>query len=222
MDILVATAEKLMQVDKEPEAVKFLPHGVDYDHFSAPLLKETPVAYLNEFIGPRIGFFGLLNSWLDFNFINDIAVQNPEWSIIIIGPSQLSESDLPSAPNLHYLGPIPYDKLPEYASQFDVGLIPFKINNLTLAVNPLKLMEYFAIGLPVVSTPLPEVMKYKDLVYITSNAKDARVAIKNALNQNNILLREQRQKIAAERSWKAKSEELKSWIETGLEKKSGA
>ena len=93
-----------------------------------------------------VGFFGLLNSWLDLEVIRDSALLNPEMSYIIIGPSQLPDSQLPKAPNLHYLGAVPYEKLPEYAVFFDVALIPFKINDLTIAVNPLKLMEYFALG----------------------------------------------------------------------------
>ncbi|PQP33882.1 glycosyltransferase family 1 protein, partial [Desulfobacteraceae bacterium SEEP-SAG9] len=123
----------------------------------------------NNIDGPLIGFFGLLNSWIDFDLIYNIALEHPEWNLILIGPSQLSIDILPKRKNIHYLGPIDYEELPNYARCFDVALIPFKINELTVSVNPLKLMEYFSLGLPVVSTPLPEVVKHKENVAIASD-----------------------------------------------------
>ena len=60
-------------------------------------------------------------------------------------------------PNVHLLGRRPYSELPAYCKGFDVALIPFRINELTLNANPLKVREYLAAGLPVVSTPIPEV-----------------------------------------------------------------
>jgi len=62
-----------------------------------------------------------------------------------------------------------------------VGLIPFKLNELTVAVNPIKLREYLAAGLPVVATPLPEVALYKELVAIADGAEAFAAAIESVL-----------------------------------------
>ena len=58
------------------------------------------------------------------------------------------------------LGPKPFSALPKYIAHFTVGIIPFVVNELTRAVNPIKLREMMAAGCRVVSTALPEVAKY--------------------------------------------------------------
>ncbi len=68
--------------------------------------------------------------------------------------------------NMIFLGKKPYDTLPAYCKYFDLAVLPFKINELTLAVNPIKLREYMSAGLPVLSTSLPEVFHYKELIDI--------------------------------------------------------
>ncbi len=148
-----------------------------------------------------------------------MAHNHPGWSFVFIGPSQLPCSFLPEASNIHFLGPISYEELPLHAHHFDVALIPFKINALTLSVNPLKLMEYFSLGLPVVSTPLPEVIKYQDRVFIASDPKTFGDAIQKALEENDQNARLSRQKIAESHSWEKKSLKLRSWIEAALEQK---
>ena len=73
---------------------------------------------------------------------------------------------------MHFLGRKSYAELPAYCRQFDVGLIPFKLNELTRAVNPIKLREYLAAGLPVISTPLPEVAIYEQMVNLADTPEE--------------------------------------------------
>jgi len=216
VDLVVASAENLAQFAPDTRA-QYLPHGVDYNHFNIDRASTEMPEKLKGFKTPLVGFFGLLNSWLDLEVIRDSALLNPEMSYIIIGPSQLPDSQLPKAPNMHYLGGVPYEQLPEYAVFFDVALIPFKINDLTIAVNPLKLMEYFALGVPVVSTPLPEVTKYEPSVEIGGSATEITTAIKKAISEDSVEKREIRKSIASNKSWKAMSEQLQSWIEAELD-----
>jgi len=210
-DLVVATADKLLEIPDKKKA-RYLPHGVDYDHFSSGTDDRRFSDTFSNIPSPRIGFFGLLNSWLDFDLIQATAQKYPQWSFVIIGPSQLPDSELPRNKNIFYLGPKSYDELPFYASNFDVGLIPFQINKLTIAVNPLKLMEYLALGLPVVSTPLPEVVKYGKMVNIGEDVDSFAAAIEKALTQNTQKSKTQRQQAALNSSWRTKSEQLLQWI----------
>lgn len=222
VDIVIATAENLTKVKKKAEHVKYLPHGVDYEHFSgrnsnvgidASMIKSIP--------SPRIGFFGLLNSWVDFELLSRVARSRRDWSFIIIGPSQLSQSDLPNLSNMHFLGPVKYEELPLYAKFFDCAIIPFKVNELTQSVNPLKLMEYFSLGLPVVSTPINEVVKFRKDVSIASGHKGFEGAIEAALKNDNPEAQNSRRLIAMENSWKKKALTLKGWIDEALDEKIG-
>lgn len=219
VDMVVASAENLARLKDNGKVVKYLPHGVDYQHFRNGLKTTGRQARLQNIQSPRIGFFGLLNSWIDFDLIYRVAKGQPEWSFVFIGPSQLSSSLLSHLPNIHFLGPVAYDELPSYANHFDVAVIPFKINKLTISVNPLKLMEYFSLGLPVVSTPLPEVKKYADHVFIASEPGAFSNSIYNALKENEPNNRLKRQKIAESQSWTNKARELKRWIDEALSSK---
>ncbi len=221
VDMVVVTAENLGEFGGGEKEIHYLPHGVDYDHFSVSTGDDTDESGVARIPAPRIGFFGLFNEWIDLALLEEIALKEPNWSFVFIGPTQIPPSELPQLPNIHFLGPIPYKQLPQAAQHFNVGLIPFKINALTLKVNPLKLIEYLSLGLPVVSTPLPEVLKYKEHVEIASEPDGFRKAIEKALLGDNAVLHEERRKIAEKNSWKEKSNELKTWIEIALEKKIG-
>jgi glycosyltransferase involved in cell wall biosynthesis len=75
----------------------------------------------------------------------------------MIGKSTTDTSELEKSSNVHLLGRKPYADLPAYCKGFDVAINPFRISRLTLNANPLKVREYLAAGLPVVSTSIPEV-----------------------------------------------------------------
>lgn len=217
VDMVVGTSENLIKINLGKKKVHYLPHGVDFEHFSTKVSGEGYKLAIQKIPSPRIGFFGLLSSWIDFDLLSTLARMQRQWSFILIGPNQIPISQLPQAPNIHYLGAASYEELPKYAQYFDVGIIPFKVNALTISVNPLKLMEYLSIGFPVISTPLPEVMKYREYVSIASDPETFVKAVKSSLEEDNPQLREARRFLARSHSWKEKSLQLKTWIEEGLE-----
>jgi glycosyltransferase involved in cell wall biosynthesis len=117
-----------------------------------------------------------------------------------------------SQPNLHFLGRRPYETLPAYCRHFDVGLIPFKVNELTRAVNPIKLREYLAAGLPVVSTPMPEVALYKHLIEIADSPLEVEAALARLLNRPP--RREERMDAMASECWPAKVSRILDGLKT--------
>ncbi|MEZ4456889.1 MAG: glycosyltransferase [Gemmatimonadales bacterium] len=129
------------------------------EHFASSALAELPrPADLPADDRPILGFFGLLQSWVDLPLLRRLAERFPECHVVVIGRSMVDLGDLQGLPNLHLLGQKAYRDLPAYCRAFDVGLIPFVLNELTDAVNPIKLREYLSAGLPVVSTAMPEVV----------------------------------------------------------------
>jgi UDP-galactopyranose mutase len=105
-----------------------------------------------------------------------MAEKRPTWQIVLIGPVvKIDPSILPRAANLHYLGPKTYDKLPAYLSGWDIALIPFLLNESTRFISPTKTPEYLAAGVPVISTPIHDVVDpygHEKLVSIGSNADE--------------------------------------------------
>lgn len=181
---LVVTTSMVLQKAKEPLNLNtmLVPHGVDYEHFSKALSNGLPTPPdIADIPHPRLGFFGLIRDWVDLDLLVDVARRRPDWHLVLIGDSTVDLAAYHELPNVHFLGRKPYDDLPAYCRQFDVGLIPFKINELTRAVNPIKLREYLAAGMPVVSTPLPEVSRYGHLVHMADGPMEFETAVAKSL-----------------------------------------
>lgn len=167
-DLVVVSAEKLYEDKKafNPNT-HIIRHGTDWRHFrtaiDGDLEMPDDVANLPH---PIIGFHGLLADWVDFELIRKLAEHFADGSVVLIGKTAVDAEEkikvLDGIPNLYRLGRKPYADLPAYCASFDVAINPFVINELTLAANPLKVREYLAAGLPVVSTDIPEVRVLED------------------------------------------------------------
>lgn len=105
------------------------------------------------------GYVGVIDERLDLELLHGLAQQLPAWELRMVGPvAKISDDDLPKAPNITYVGPKPYEELPEVMAGFDVALMPFALNEATRSISPTKTLEYLAAGLPVVSTRIPDVV----------------------------------------------------------------
>ncbi len=209
-DLLITTSQALLEAKRHlNQNVRLVTHGVDYQHFARAGSAELSVPPdLAELPRPILGFWGLIQDWLDLELLASTARARPDWSIALLGEVATDVSAISGLPNVHLLGRRPYSQLPAYAKGFDVGLIPFRINTLTRAVNPIKLREYLAAGLPVVSTPLPEVQRYRGLVSIGSGAAEFVRSCDHALQTNSAEQSVARQDAMLVETWDAKLREI--------------
>lgn len=185
-------------------------HGVDLAHFSKALDSATVVpAELRDLPRPIIGFFGLIADWVDLKLIRAVADAFPNGSVVMLGKVSTSLEPLEGAKNVHHFGRRPYEELPAWCKGWDVALMPFVENELAANSNPLKVREYLAAGLPVVSTPVPEVERI-GLCKIASGPDRFVEAVRAAL-QDPGPSRARSQAIAHE-SWEAKVEEIRAAV----------
>ena len=209
---LVITTSMALQKAKAPwnPNTILVPHGVDYGHFSRAVHEDLPCPPdLAPIPKPRLGFFGLIRDWVDVDLMAAVAQKKPEWHFVIIGDadSNIDLEKYQTIPNMHFLGRRAYTDLPAYCRHLDAGLIPFKINDLTIAVNPIKLREYLAAGLPVIGTPLPEVSLYENLVDIADSPDEFIAAFENRLAESETKRYERSTAMASE-SWPQKVETI--------------
>lgn len=141
-------------------AVFPFPSSVDVEHFSmAGRPREAEPEDQSRIPRPRLGFFGVIDERMDLELVQKLAIQRPEYQLVMIGPVvKISEDELPRLPNIHYLGPKGYAQLPVYLSGWDVALMPFALNDATRFISPTKTLEYIAGGKPVVSTAVRDVV----------------------------------------------------------------
>jgi glycosyltransferase involved in cell wall biosynthesis len=184
-------------------------HGVDHAHFAAALDDATAVPDdVRGLRGPILGFFGMIHEWIDLGLVEHLAARHPEWSIVMIGRVSVDTAHLRKYPNLHFLGRKGYDQLPGYCKAFDVGLVPFAINELTLNVNPIKLREYLSAGLPVVSTALPEVRHFPDACRVAETPEEFEQAVVAALAEGAPDQRRRRSNAMRVETWEHKVAQL--------------
>jgi UDP-galactopyranose mutase len=136
-----------------------VPSSVDVEHFAAARVSQVDPADQAGIPHPRLGFFGVIDERFDVELLREAATLEPAWHWVMIGPTaKIDPSDLPRAPNVHWLGSKSYSELPSYLAGWDVGVMPFARNDATRFISPTKTPEYLAAGLPVASTSIRDVV----------------------------------------------------------------
>ncbi|MCC6144262.1 MAG: glycosyltransferase [Candidatus Hydrogenedentes bacterium] len=191
-------------------------HAADYEHFAQASLPDTPVPDdIARLPQPVIGAIGVMDPQrFDVDMIEHIARSRPGWSIALVGPARagLDLSRLKSCANVYLLGNRPIAELPLYLKGMAVALIPYKVNEATANIYPLKLQEYLASGRPVVSAPLPAILPYQNVVGIAETHPDIVEQIQRALDGDSPERQMARQEVARQNSWEHRVEEKSAHI----------
>ncbi|MGI5881216.1 MAG: hypothetical protein ACOX6L_11675 [Syntrophomonadaceae bacterium] len=216
-DLVITTSAKLHSMALALNPYSYMvPNGCDYDYFSQARSGALPIPEdIAAIPGPIIGYIGVVASWLDFELIDRLAQTYPDYNIVMIGPLY-NVTDVPRRPNIHYLEFKPYEQLAAYAQVFRVGIIPFKLSSMVESVNPIKMWEYMATGIPIVSTNLPETEKYGDIIHVSVTHEDFIANIQRALYDDTDDLRTKRLAIAAENSWLSRARQIIALMEERL------
>lgn len=214
-DLVLATARQLYaRCAPLARRCTLLPNAADDDHFRQPVGR----AVLSDLHGPIVGYYGSLADWIEVEWIQAAAQAHPEWQFVLIGlNSGLDLRHVEKLPNVHLLGERPYESLPDYLHRFDVATIPFKLNAVTQATNPVKFYEYLSAGKPVVATALPELEPYRALFYPASTAADFVQQLEAALAEHDPSLVQARRAAAQANTWDARVAVLDAQVRQLLE-----
>lgn len=216
--LTVATADKLykeaksnnkktriVQISNGAECDKFVPESVTEDQVYRQWLKEDML---------HVGYYGALAAWVDYDLLKRLA-DNEKIQLILIGiehDDSLKKSGLLDYKNVKYFGKKPYESLAGYVHFWDVCIIPFLINDITKATSPVKLFEYMAMEKPVVSTALPECLKYT-AVKIAQNVQEFVSLVEECKDDcKDEKRKELLKKCAWENDWSVKAAELKAYM----------
>lgn len=188
----------------------YIGQGCDTSLFNKELIVGTP----NEFNGikkPIIGYIGALkSSRLDISILKHIALNKPNWSIVLVGPEDdnFKKSELHNLHNVHFFGSKNEKDLPVYLEAFDVALNPQQLNELTIGNYPRKIDEYLAMGKPVVATRTRAMEVFKEHTYLASNKDEFIELISKALEEDSEEKSENRMKFARAHTWENNVKEI--------------
>ncbi len=161
------------------EKMTFVPNGVDFEFFEKAD-KSFPEEF-KEIPEPRITYVGAIDKWFDIEMLYQAAGRLPGCHFVVIGLARTNISRLEGVNNIHLLGPKPYERVPQFLTHSQVGIIPFLRNNLVEFVNPIKLYEYMACGLPVVSTSWEEIRQMGSPAFLAGDTAEFSAAIEKVL-----------------------------------------
>lgn len=181
-----------------------IPNACDPDHW----LDKNPGRGVSVRDVPTVGYFGAVADWFDTEPLVALHRDVPEIQIDVVGAitDESARSTLQSLERVRLLNEIPYQNLPEQVRSWSVGLIPFKINDLIRATNPVKLFEYASLGIPIVATPIPEVVRAAELVagvYVATPAEFPTV-VRRALAERDSVVGDLK-KFAAQNTWRERA-----------------
>ncbi|NUW44939.1 glycosyltransferase [Nonomuraea rhodomycinica] len=210
----VVYVSRALMAEERPltgDRAHFLDHGVDLRHFTRTADLPPDLAAI---AGPRIGFFGALDDFVvDFELLERLAVELPEASLVLVGDSTAPMERLTKYPNVHWLGFRPYERIPAYGSGFDVAIMPWRDNAWIRHANPIKLKEYLALGLPVVSTEFAELAAYTGLVRSAATHAAFVEAVRLTLDTGGPATPEELRASVRDASWSARARELMALAE---------
>jgi glycosyltransferase involved in cell wall biosynthesis len=193
--------------------VLYVPNVADIELFSSALQDGTIDAGMARLPSPRIVFTGaLVTTKLDMGLLLALAESRRDWSFALVGPTgpgdpRADMSALAAQPNIHLLGPRPYEELPSVLRGADAGLIPYAINQLTRSIFPMKVYEYLAAGLPVIATPLAALEGVEGVV-TAADASGVAALIEEALAKDTPERKAARAHEAEAHSWERRLEEI--------------
>ncbi len=199
-NIFVATSEELYsKLSRFSESVHFLPHGVDLEKFN----KASPSNTFLNLPKPNVGYIGLIDERLDWKLLNFLAQSLKDINFIFIGKLEVNIKNI--SPNMFFISSIPYEKVPLALKSFDVLILPYRVNDFTQTLNPLKLKEYLASGRPIVGSPLKEIEKWKPFVKIARNPKEWIRSLKEAFIEDRSFLLPKLYHLLAKEDWSVKA-----------------
>jgi glycosyltransferase involved in cell wall biosynthesis len=185
--VVFTGGHSLFEAKKNRHAnIHAFPSSIDAVHFrqARGLLSPAPEDQVG-IPSPRIGYFGVIDERLDLDLLAELAALRPAWQFIMIGPvAKIDPATLPRASNLHWIGQKAYAELPFYLAGWQAGIMPFAINEATRFISPTKTPEFLAAGVPVVSSPIADVIcpyGEEELVSIASDADGFAAALERAL-----------------------------------------
>jgi teichuronic acid biosynthesis glycosyltransferase TuaH len=225
-DITIATSKQLIKkLSAYTNQIYYLPNGAETSVFKRAIeeILNKPHEFQVFQNKKIIGYIGNICSRLDYNLLISLALENPDKEFVLVGPQagdECSTSGADKVKNIHFTGSKKMEELPAFLQHMDCTIIPFKCNELTKSIYPLKLNEYLTAGKPVISTNFSEDLRdFKEIIYLANDPDEFNQQLNSAIKENNSDKIKKRIQTAQQNSWEGRVEVLKRLIKEAISSK---
>ena len=221
-DIVFACTRSLFEERKNIRTdVIFIRNGVNVGSFGYSANSDDAASDISDIRSPRIGLIGTFDSRIDTTLVFFIAKQRPQWQIVLVGSNMrngFNIREFKKYPNMHNLGFKENKLLPRYINAMDVCIIPYHTEGFNRYIFPMKILEYLAAGKPVVSTYLPELEEFREVIKLSNERNDFLGNIESLLSADSREMAKRREAVLA-MSWEGRVDEICGIVATFLKKK---
>ncbi|MEO6684361.1 MAG: glycosyltransferase [Dyadobacter sp.] len=221
-DLVICSSKQLYseKIKDNPNSY-FIANAANLEHSSKALSPELPVYQsIADLKKPVIGYFGAIERRIDYQLLEEVIKKNPDKSFVFVGPEdkQFIPDWFYNAENVFFTGSVSYEHMPAVIKGFDVALIPFKKDDVSNSIFPLKLFEYLGAGKPIVAIDFnPDLNEFtKGYVEFCSNPESFSEAIISALKNDNAQLKAERVAVAADNTWESRIDKMAEIIYNSL------
>ena len=193
--------------------IRIVPNGAE--RFDAIADKLAPIEGIAQPGRPTIGYVGNLRDRIDWELLEGLVRMRPEWSFVFAGSAENNSNiaSIAKYENVRFLGVVEYHDLPSFLNSIDVGVVPHTVNDLTNSMNPLKVYNYLAAGVPVVSTAIPNLNELADLISTADGPEEFAAAIENCLAKASRKAdAEDHRDVLDKISWKTRVDEILTFL----------
>jgi len=203
--VIVTSKTLYVHKSKENSNCVLIPNAVNPEQFQKQYKQPKDMENIKK---PIVGYMGAIANWFDQDLMVEVANQNKDKEFLLIGTIYTDVSKLEAVENIKLFGKREYEEVPAYVNHFDVGIIPFKMEDLIVNTNPIKYFEYLAAGLKTVSTPLPELIG-EPHCFLANDATSFTNMLNNVLNDKSKV--EERHYLE-ENSWLERAKKINEFI----------
>lgn len=205
-DLILTVSKSLKEIFNTNRNVYWVPNGVDIDFFSGAI-KDN---YAENKV---IGYVGKIQDRVDFDLVEKCLRTYPNNTFVFLGPIYSQNKKIEQLKrtydNIVFKGDIHYNDLAVNMKEFDIAIIPHKVDEFTNSMNPLKIYEYLASGKPIVSTCVAGSDSLSPFIFSARSSNDFVKKLGYLINnQNEYNPSDVISSISSECSWESRTSEI--------------
>lgn len=210
-DIVLAGSENTLKRYGKKDNIYVLNSAIDKDA-AIKIVEYNDKNIIDKIQRPIIGYAGTIKNVDDIDLMEYVIKRNAKWSFVFIGEIDKNIKKefrkVQSHNNVYHLGYVKYRDYFRIIKQYDVAIMPYKVTELTNTFTPYRMYNYISVGIPIVSTPITEAIKYRKFISIAYSKDEFEKQIENNIHIKKDTKRNMYESIIEQDNWDNRAKDI--------------